>query len=374
MRLNRDDQYIMRSTTELIDGIYEAAVLPELWPEVIENVAAAVGAYGGSLFTVGAGHSAAAASRNCVEHLDALLKGNWGSLNIRAQRLLADPTADFVTDEDIVSPEELENHPIYRDFLRPRGLGWVVGTHIMGADDDIAIFSIDRLYTQGPFDRSVVAELNALRPHISRSVLLSRKFQEQETKGALKGLQSVGIPAATLDARGRVRLMNEAFSQLSAQITAGASDRIHLTDAVANALLKQSLEELALRYGPPMSIGVRGQDDHAPFVLHLTPMRGRGRDMFGGVSIILSIVPLTQPGLPFRMLVQRLYDFTSAEARIAERLIAGDSVKQISQAFGISAETVRSHTKSVLAKTGVSRQMEFLARFSSFLGSGSAPE
>lgn len=358
----------MQSTTELIDGIYEAAVLPELWPEVIENVAAAVGGYGGSLFTVGGGHSAAAASRNCVEHLEALLKGNWGAVNIRAQRLLADPTADFVTDDDLASPEEIENHPIYRDFLRPRGLGWVVGTHIMGADDDIAIFSIDRLYTQGRFDRSVVTTLNALRPHISRSVLLSRKFQEQEAMGALKGLQSVGIPAATLDGRGRVRLMNEPFSKLSAQITAGASDRIHLVDPVANNLLKQSLEQLALRYGPPMSIGVRGQNDQAPFVLHLTPMRGRGRDMFGGISIILSIVPLTQPGLPFRMLVQRLYDFTASEARIAERLLAGDSVAQISEAFGISAETVRSHTKNVLAKTGVSRQMEFRARFTSFLG------
>jgi DNA-binding CsgD family transcriptional regulator len=359
----------MQSTTDLIDGIYEAAVLPELWSGVIENVASAIGAYGGSLFTVGASHSAAVASRNCVEHLDALLKGNWGSLNIRAQRLLADPTADFVTDEDIASPEEIENHPIYRDFLRPRGLGWVVGTHIIGADDDIAIFSIDRLHTQGPFDRSVVMALNTLRPHISRAVLLSRRFQEQEAKGALKGLQSVGIPAAGLDARGRVRLMNDAFSQLSAQITTSAADRLHLTDAVANTLLRQSLEDLSVRYGPPMSIGVQGLDDQPPFVLHLTPMRGRGRDLFGGVSVILSIVPLTQPGLPFRMLVQRLYDLTTAEARVAERLIAGDSVKQISQAFGISGETVRSHTKSVLAKTGVSRQMEFRARFSTFLRS-----
>ncbi len=356
----------MKSTSEIIDGIYEAAVLPELWPSVIEQIAVAADSFGGSLFTVGATHSTAAASQNCIEHLDALLKGNWSSINIRAQRLVAAAENGFVSDEDLASPEEIANHPIYRDFLRPRGLGWVVGTHIVGADEDIAIFSIDRLYTQGPFDRNTVAFLDGLRPHISRSVLLSRKFQELNAEGTLQGLQSVGIPAAALDARGRVRLMNQPFSRLHSQITAGPFDLVRITDEVANALLKKSLNDLASHYGPAMSIGVKGTDGEAPFVLHFTPLRGRGRDVFSSVAFILSVVPLTQPGLPFRTLVQRLYDFTPAEARIAESLIAGHSVKQIAERFGIVIETVRSHTKNILAKTGVSRQMEFRARFSSF--------
>lgn len=160
--------------------------------------------------------------------------------------------------------------------------------------------------------------------------------------------------------------MNQPFSRLKSQITAGPSDVIRAEDAAANSLLRKFLSEPSSQYAQPMSIGVKGDSDAAPFVLHLTPLRGEARGVFSSVAFILSVVPLTQPGLPFRSLVHRLYDFTPTEARVAESLIAGRSAKQIAIAFGIAVDTVRSHIKSILLKTGVSRQMEFLARFSAF--------
>ena len=356
----------MEHPSFLVDSIYEAAVLPSLWPGVIEKVAAATGSFGGSLFTVGPNHSAVAASENCVEHLDALLKGHWSAINIRAQRVVAMAEMGFVSDEDFASPQEIAHHPIYTEFLRPRGLGWTAATHIMGVDEDIAIFSIDRRHAQGAFDRDAIAFLDTLRPHISRAVLLSSKFQAQAVNGSLQGLQTVGIPAAALDARGRVRLMNAPFSRLQSQICAGALDQIRVADEAANRLLRQALAEADRHDGAPMSIGVRGTAEEPPFVLHLTPLRGQGRDVFSGIAFIVAIVPLTQPGLPFRMLVQRLYDFTPAEARVAENLVAGRSAAQIASLYRISQETVRTQTKSILAKTGISRQAEFVARFSSF--------
>lgn len=316
---------------------------------------------------VGATDTAIAASENCLEHLEALLNGHWGSINMRAQRLIARAEIGFVPDHLLASPEEIANHPIYRDFLRPRGLGPTAATHIMGADDDSAIFSVDRLHSQGPFDEKTIALLDGLRPHIARSALLSRKFQRLAVNNSLLSLQSVGIPAAALDARGRIRLMNEPFSRLEQQISAGAFDMIHIADKAADALFRSAMAELASRYGPPMSIGVKGTEGGAPFVLHLMPIRGQGHDIFGGVAFILAVVPLNQPSLPFRVLVQQLYDFTPTEARVAESLLAGCSVAQIAATNGTALETVRTQTKSILAKTGTSRQTEFIARFSSFL-------
>jgi hypothetical protein len=33
-----------------------------------------------------------------------------------------------LTDLDVFTPDELDLDPLFRDFLRPQGIGWVVGT------------------------------------------------------------------------------------------------------------------------------------------------------------------------------------------------------------------------------------------------------
>ncbi|MBX9459511.1 MAG: hypothetical protein KL863_27710 [Rhizobium sp.] len=50
----------------------------------------------------------------------------------------------------------------------------------------------------------------------------------------------------------------------------------------------------------------------------------------------------------------------------AEALLCGYSVKDIALRFLLSVETVRSHVKSVLSKTGTKRQAEFLSKFAGF--------
>lgn len=356
----------MHDTDSLIDKIYEAAAVPDMWVSVIEEIAEATGAYGGSLFSVGASDTAIFASENCKEHLAALLNDGWSDINFRAKRLVSSPSTGFYSDEDYASEEEIEHHPIYRDFLRPRGLGWTAATQIIGVGSDKAIFSIDRLHSHGRFGREQIDFLNSVRPHLSRSVLFTRKLLEQAVLGSLQGLQSIGIPAAAISGRGQVRLANAAFESMGKQILFCASDRIQLEDSKANRLLKSALEELRYGYGAPMSIGVSGIDDAAPFVIHLTPVRRSGRDVFGGIDLLLAVVPLAQPGMSFRALVQQLYDFTPSEAKVAEKLLAGQSAAEIAIGYGLSVETVRSQTKSIYAKTGISRQPELVARFSAF--------
>lgn len=50
--------------------------------------------------------------------------------------------------------------------------------------------------------------------------------------------------------------------------------------------------------------------------------------------------------------LSRIFGFTRAEARIADALVAGMGTEEISQVFEIRRDTVRSHIKRLLAKTG----------------------
>lgn len=55
-----------------------------------------------------------------------------------------------------------------------------------------------------------------------------------------------------------------------------------------------------------------------------------------------------------------MYNLTPAEAKITERLAVGFDPQQIADTLGSSINTVRTQVKSILAKTGVSRQADLV--------------
>jgi DNA-binding CsgD family transcriptional regulator len=59
-------------------------------------------------------------------------------------------------------------------------------------------------------------------------------------------------------------------------------------------------------------------------------------------------------------LMQRMFGLTRAEASFASALVAGQSVREYAEREQLSEETVRTHLKRVLAKTGARRQQELV--------------
>jgi DNA-binding CsgD family transcriptional regulator len=67
------------------------------------------------------------------------------------------------------------------------------------------------------------------------------------------------------------------------------------------------------------------------------------------------------PQAPPIELVQSLFDLTPAEARVARRLTAGETVEKIASAGGVSPNTIRTQLRGALEKTGCHRQAEMVA-------------
>jgi DNA-binding CsgD family transcriptional regulator len=59
--------------------------------------------------------------------------------------------------------------------------------------------------------------------------------------------------------------------------------------------------------------------------------------------------------------IQRAAGLTRAEARVAARLARGSTLTEIATDLGVAHETVRTHLKRALAKTGTHRQAELVA-------------
>ena len=52
------------------------------------------------------------------------------------------------------------------------------------------------------------------------------------------------------------------------------------------------------------------------------------------------------------------FDLTAAQARLALFLAEGGTITEYASAMGVKISTVRTHLKSIFAKTGVKRQTE----------------
>ena len=74
-------------------------------------------------------------------------------------RLFAARHAGFLTDLDVLTLEELDQEPIYRDMWRPRGTGWAVGTAIPIPTGEKLTLVLTRLTERGPVEHAIVQKL-----------------------------------------------------------------------------------------------------------------------------------------------------------------------------------------------------------------------
>ena len=143
--------------------------------------------------------------------------------------------------------------------------------------------------------------------------------------------------------------------------TARDGPRFALADPAADRLLAEALQTLAaVGLASTRSIPVPATEAEPPAVAHVLPVKRSARDLFTAASAIVVITPLAQDRLPGLSVLEGLFDLTPAEARVARGITGCRTVEQIAAESGTSPQTVRSQLKSVMAKTGVNRQVELV--------------
>jgi DNA-binding CsgD family transcriptional regulator len=347
---------------QLIDRIYESSFVPELWPDVLDELGRIAEATGGSLFITKAEVQYWTASHGSRERAEKLVNEGWFWRGQFAARAFAARHAGFLTELDIFTPDELDLEPVYRDYWRPQGAGWAVGTVIPIPTGENVIFVMTRRTERGPVERAIVQKLDELRPHLARSAFLSARLQLERARIASETLAALGLPALVFDDLGKVLAANHLIEALTDHIRWRAQDRVSLKDLIADALFRQAVTTLTMEHVAPVrSFAVRGADANAAMVAHVIPIRGVVRDIFMRCAGVLVVTPVTLPQAPPVELVQSLFDLTPAEARVARSLSAGETVEKIASIGGVSLNTIRTQVRGVLEKTGCRRQAEVVA-------------
>ena len=321
-------------------------------------------ARGGVLFTSNADVRVLRWTASTAIHEDAAsyFSGPWFSHDQRRNRSFRARHAGFLTECDLYTDDELESDPTYRNFYRPHGLGWMAITLVPLPTGDFFAMSVERNYSRGQVEQAYIQQLDALRPHLARSALVSARLQLERARVTSETLALIGLPALVFDERGKVLAANDLIEALIDHIRWRAQDRVSLKDSSADALFRQIIETLNIEgAAPTRSFAVRGTNANTARVAHVIPVRRTARDIFVRCAGVLVMTPVTLPQAPPVELVQSLFDLTPAEARVARSLAAGETVEKIASTGSVSPNTIRTHVRGVLEKTGCRRQAEVVA-------------
>jgi DNA-binding CsgD family transcriptional regulator len=346
----------------LTDLIYECAFVPELWPQALDRLATLADAVGGHLIASDRDVLRWTASEFLCRGMERISRTDLLRTGERVTRLAGARHAGFLTEHDLYRDGEIVNDPTYSDFLLPLGLGCAAGTAIELPTGTTLLFTVERLSRRGPVEPPVIRQLDALRPHLARSALMSARLKLERARAATETLALIGLPALVFTTNGKVISANRMIEEMTEHIAWRMQDRVAFKNRNANALLQKATATLAAEpERPVLSFAVRGKLNDASLVAHVIPIRRSARDIFVQCAAVLVLTPVSMPQAPSIELVQSLFDLTPAEARVARHLATGNTLDEIAATGRVSRNTIRTHVRGVLEKTGCRRQAEVVA-------------
>ncbi|MDO1585338.1 helix-turn-helix transcriptional regulator [Rhizobium oryzicola] len=345
----------------LEESIYQTALIPALWPQLLDTLARTVGAEGALLANMSNEKLPWVASDGVGELYEDFFDGGWNYQNARSETLVARSNEGFISDIDFFTHEQMAAEPIYGDFLWRRNFGYATGTVLQSGGAKIAI-SIEKHRDKGPVGLEELAYLNRLRPHLARATSMAAHAELGKIEAALQAFDMAQIPCAIIRMDGRLLNANTRFERFGASIGVGANDMLTFSEQQAQQFYR-SIQSFSRRYAA--SFPIKAANQHPAAVLHFIPVVGVARELFLHAAYFLTLAPVNDHiHVPAPML-KGLYDLTPTEARVAEALVEGLTVAEITERIGCAQETVRTHVKAILSKARMASQRDFVAAMSS---------
>lgn len=356
----------------LVSLLYDAALDDHLWSGLAGKIARAFDSTSTVLKTHGAGDHVElleVTENLVIAPKDRAWADYWHRNDLWVERSVALGLGRIGTSQDLLSDAEFERSGFYQDWTRKLGIYYMVGAAFPVDQNTIGILGIHRPKQAGAYlehDRQRVARL---LPHLNRALRMRQRLQQSSLaqRASLEALDRLDTAVVVVDECCRVLHTNGQADRVLAIASAlrVKCGRLVIDDPKTGAqLVRLVSQSVRTASGAPRSSGAAlsvQRADRLPitmFVAPLSPSWDRA-----GASLPAAIVFIRDPEsvAPAHNALRELFGLTPAEAAITAALAEGQSLDQIARMFHIGLGTVRSHMKSILAKTGTHRQAQLVA-------------
>jgi len=346
---------------DLIELIYEAAFVPERWDLVLQRAADLSASASAQVFFFSeAGPPRGTTLENLRPLFDRFIGSDMWKFCDGVQKMCSLQPASFVNVDDFMSPEEIERDPA-RVMLREFGIGAHLCSAIAMPTGEMATFVFQKWIKDGRYAQGEIDGLDRLRPHLARAGLVAGRLKMERAEATASALDLMGLPAAVLSSGGRVMAINQHLERMD-RVFLPAHGGLAIADRDANRLFQDALSGLGADAATARSIPVAAIGDGPAFVAHLLPLRRDAHDIFAGADILVLATPITPSRLaPSASLLNALFDFTPAEARLAADLASGLTLAQSAARHGVTVKTARTYLERIFQKTGTHQQSQVVA-------------
>lgn len=214
----------------------------------------------------------------------------------------------------------------------------------------------------GSFSRDELEWLETIAPHLRRAVKLASRMRMldrwQQTSRAV--MDRFPVPVLLVQRDGMTAFLNSAAQALleRSALLAHADGRLKganngITEELMGAV-QRTLDE-----GSDQLVRLRTNgSSHSVMALITRPNIKKLATTPEIASVCL--VEIGDEEVVSSETLRAYYGLTAAESKLASKLAAGHSLKEVAEASETSVHTLRCHLKAIFAKTGTSRQAELV--------------
>jgi DNA-binding CsgD family transcriptional regulator len=363
----------------LIGDIYDAALDPTLWVNVLGKTRAFIGGWAIAL-----------------SWKDAVAKcgGSYfeeGGQDPYYHRLYfekyikLDPftTTQFVVEIEepksfleIMPYDELVQTRIYKEWAQPQGIVDALMCLIDKSATSVGFLVVFRNTWDGFVDDETRHRARLVIPHIRRATLISKVIDLKKAEAASLADTLDGISAGMflVNATGHIVHVNAAGHMMlkRASVLHAAGGRLVANDPQADETLADTF---ATAGNGDAALGIKGvavpllAPDGERYVAHVLPLTSGARRRAGAsyaavAAMFVHRAAVATPSPPEA--IAKAYKLTPMELRVLLAIVEVGGVPEVAETLGVAESTVKTHLQHVYQKTGTNRQADLVKLVAAF--------
>jgi DNA-binding NarL/FixJ family response regulator len=362
----------VETLSTVIGRIYDAALDPSQWPDVLEKIG---GFVQGSASNIFAEDSVSRASMlfhiwgverpyvdsylNYYVQLNPFTIANY-FLGVEEQMSVA----------DMMTHDEFRETRFYQEWARPQGWIDAMAVVLDKSVTSYAAFGVFRHERDGIIDDVARQRVKLIAPHVRRSILIGNviDLRTNETGVMADTLSGLAAGVILVGANARITYANRAGAAMlqEGRIISGKGGIFAATNHQADKTLRDAF--LAAESGD-IAVGRKGtavllsasQDER--WLAHTLPLTAGQRRQAAATHTATTAVFIRKASLetpaPLEI-VAKIYKLTPTELRVLQAVTEVSGVPSIADALGISQATVKTHLQHLFRKTGARSQIELI--------------
>jgi DNA-binding CsgD family transcriptional regulator len=355
-----------RHLSRLILAAYDAAATPEKWPAFLKQFAeTAKGSHAAILLN---DYSRQHYNVSCSYNVDPDAQQKYQShFAVKDAYYLAGQaklcTGWCGTSQMLLSDQQLFESEFYQDYQRKYDMFHNCVAVMRSDSNAISALTLLRSRHRGPFGNDHIKLLNALLPHLQKSLDLHRRMIELRLSNEKleQALAITPIALVLVDATSKILFAtHNAERMLLAQNgLASRGGSLEATTSTDTSALRSAIRSSGIDYrrtlSPVRSLAIRRVSPKAPLTISVYPLRRMLKGPENDVVAVFVYDPdEKQPNLDH--VLQTAFGLTPAEMRLAALIGAGINLSDSAEILGVTRNTVKTQIRSIFFKTGTSTQ------------------